>query len=37
MANPNPKGAGNNSMMRHEAPRRIPGIAGKNSEEHSWA
>jgi len=37
MADLDLKSEGNNSMMRHEAPRRIPGIAGKNSEEHSWA
>jgi hypothetical protein len=27
----------NSSLVRHEAPRRIPGTAGKNSEEDSWA
>ena len=31
------KARGNSSLVRHEAPRRIPGTAGKNSEEDSWA
>jgi hypothetical protein len=28
---------GDKSMVRHEAPCRIPGVAGKDSEEDSWA
>jgi hypothetical protein len=31
------KSEGNSSMVRHEAPCRIPGAAGKDSEEDSWA
>jgi hypothetical protein len=31
------KARGDSSLVRHEAPRRIPGTAGKNSEEYSWA
>jgi hypothetical protein len=37
MAYLKPKGGRDKSMVRHEAPCRIPGVAGKDSEEDSWA
>jgi hypothetical protein len=36
MADLDPKGEGDKSMMRHEALRRIPCSAGRNLEECSW-
>jgi hypothetical protein len=36
MAYLDPKGEGDQSMMRHEALRHIPYAVGRNLEERSW-